>query len=110
MCDHTGARNLYDQRPPSEGRELRPTMRLCADCGEIRIHSARLAEIRKLSCTDCDDRADFATWRAETLVGLCDTHARAEPADVTLYVIDLTPGTDADGTIIDRRDITEAEI
>jgi hypothetical protein len=40
-CQHLHTRNLYDQRPPSEGRKLVPAARLCEDCGEpLRLKGA----------------------------------------------------------------------
>lgn len=37
-CDHETVRNLYDQRPPSEGRKLVPKRKLCEDCGAVLPH------------------------------------------------------------------------
>lgn len=34
-CAHERTRNLYDQRPPSEGRKLIPAARKCETCGAL---------------------------------------------------------------------------
>lgn len=34
-CKHPKTRNLYDQRPPSEGRKLKAVRRLCESCGTV---------------------------------------------------------------------------
>lgn len=37
-CEHEATRNLYDQRPPSEGRKLEPVRKLCEECGAVLPH------------------------------------------------------------------------